>query len=255
MKGITLQELDAAVVSRLILKDNAGRAKVSAPSASDDIALKSTVDNAVGTLSNLLTTAKGNTVSAINELFTNVSNGKNTVAAAITDKGVSASGSDTFPVLAQKINQIIRGVRVSMPLKTTRSGVIGERTFEDFITFPGNISYISTLKMTTDETIMGWECNNQTTAYMEPEFVDANGVRWRLFLSSVNDPNMNFAKSIQIDIINRKGFYINKSNNYYKWELAPTNFDFTKPFYLKWFFWTDNMATYNYFFNGEFIYG
>ncbi|WP_410767826.1 hypothetical protein [Fontibacillus sp. BL9] len=112
-KGITLQELDALTINRLIVKDTSGRAKVAAPAASDDIALKSTVDNAVGTLSSLLTTAKGNTVAAINELFTNVGNGKTSVAAAITGKGVAASGSDTFSQLADKIGQIMTGIKVA----------------------------------------------------------------------------------------------------------------------------------------------
>lgn len=39
-------------------------------------------------------------------LFQSVSNGKNLVAAAITDKGVAATGGDTFPILANKIRQI-----------------------------------------------------------------------------------------------------------------------------------------------------
>ena len=47
-----------------------------------------------------------NVEGALNELFTNVSNGKNLIASAITDKGVSASGSDTFAQLANKINSI-----------------------------------------------------------------------------------------------------------------------------------------------------
>lgn len=46
---------------------------------------------------------------AMLELFTNVSNGKTQVASAITDKGVSASGSDTFPQLATKISTITTG--------------------------------------------------------------------------------------------------------------------------------------------------
>lgn len=110
-KGITLQELDAVTVNRLIVKDASGRAKVAAPVVADDIALKSTVDNAVGTLSSLLTADKGNTVAAINELFTKVSNGKTSVAAAITGKGVAASGSDTFDALSQKIGMISTGVK------------------------------------------------------------------------------------------------------------------------------------------------
>lgn len=113
VKGITLQELDTSVSSRLVIKDSAGRAKVTAPSASEDIALKSTVDNAVGTLSSLLTTDKTNIVKAINELFTNVSDGKNVLASAITGKGVPTSGSDTFAQLAAKIGLIITGKRVA----------------------------------------------------------------------------------------------------------------------------------------------
>lgn len=110
-KGITLQELDSTATSRLVIKDSAGRAKVTAPLAADDIALKSTVDNAVGNLSTLQTTDKSNVVKAINELFTNVSNGKSSIAAAITGKGVAASGSDTFDQLATKIGQIVTGRR------------------------------------------------------------------------------------------------------------------------------------------------
>lgn len=43
---------------------------------------------------------------ALSELFTNVSNGKNEIATAITDKGVSASGSESFLELSTKIGQI-----------------------------------------------------------------------------------------------------------------------------------------------------
>ncbi|MFD1266257.1 hypothetical protein [Paenibacillus motobuensis] len=124
-KGITLQEIDASATSRLVIKDSAGRAKIAAPSAADDIARKDTVDNAVGTLSSLLTTAKTNTVAAINELFTNVSDGKNAVAAAITGKGVQASGSDTFAQLAAKIGQIITGKRFARGLVTPGATKVG----------------------------------------------------------------------------------------------------------------------------------
>lgn len=105
-KGITLQELDSLATSQLVVKDSMGRAQVAAPATGNDIALKSTVDNAVGPLSGLLTTDKSNAVAAINELFTNVSDGKNMVASAISGKGVPASGSDTFAGLAGKIGQI-----------------------------------------------------------------------------------------------------------------------------------------------------
>jgi hypothetical protein len=60
----------------------------------------------IGDKAALKTTAKNSIVAAINELFTNASNGKNKIATAITGKGVSASGSDAFSVLAGKIGQI-----------------------------------------------------------------------------------------------------------------------------------------------------
>lgn len=44
---------------------------------------------------------------ALGELFTSVSNGKNTVAAAITDKGVPTSGSDSFSQMAGNIDSIV----------------------------------------------------------------------------------------------------------------------------------------------------
>ncbi|WP_334075232.1 MULTISPECIES: hypothetical protein [Paenibacillus] len=112
-KGITLQELDSLATSRLVVKDSMGRAQVAAPATGNDIALKSTVDDAVGPLSGLLTTDKSNAVAAINELFTNVSDGKNAVASAITDKGVPASGSETLKQLSEKIWKIPTGKRLA----------------------------------------------------------------------------------------------------------------------------------------------
>lgn len=47
-----------------------------------------------------------NVKAGMDELFTNVSNGKTTVAAAITGKGVAASGNDTFAQLASKVSSI-----------------------------------------------------------------------------------------------------------------------------------------------------
>lgn len=46
---------------------------------------------------------------ALGELFTSVSNGKDAVAAAITDKGVPTSGSDSFSQMADNIDSIVLG--------------------------------------------------------------------------------------------------------------------------------------------------
>lgn len=54
-----------------------------------------------------------NVKAALEGLKSSVSSGKNEIARAITDKGVSASGSDTFTQLATKIGQIPSGTNTS----------------------------------------------------------------------------------------------------------------------------------------------
>lgn len=67
------------------------------------------LQNNQGPLTNLKTTNKSNLVNAINEVFQNVSNGKSSIATAITGKGVAASSNDSFSTLASKIGQISTG--------------------------------------------------------------------------------------------------------------------------------------------------
>lgn len=50
----------------------------------------------------------------MNELFTNVSNGKNAIASAIADMGQSASGSDTFNQLSTKIKDISKDANATV---------------------------------------------------------------------------------------------------------------------------------------------
>ncbi len=67
----------------------------------------------LGDLVTLQTTHKASLVGAVNELFTSVSNGKSQIATAITGKGGTATGSDTFAQLATAIGRI-GGKLVSM---------------------------------------------------------------------------------------------------------------------------------------------
>ena len=53
-----------------------------------------------------------NVQGAIDQLFTSVSNGKQQIASAITDKGVSTSGNDSFATMAENIGKISTGLRV-----------------------------------------------------------------------------------------------------------------------------------------------
>lgn len=48
-----------------------------------------------------------NVQTAIDQLFTSVSNGKNKIASAITDKGISTSSNDSFDVMAGNIGKIV----------------------------------------------------------------------------------------------------------------------------------------------------
>lgn len=103
----TANAANTAAATAQSTADNANSAAATAQNTAN------AVSSAVGPLSSLLTGTKSNTVAAINELFTNVSDGKNAIASAITGKGVVASGSDPFAVLAQKIGQISTGIKMA----------------------------------------------------------------------------------------------------------------------------------------------
>ena len=60
--------------------------------------------NIIDTNNNFTST---NVEGALSELFQNVSNGKQLIATAITDKGVTTSSDDTFQVMADNIRRIV----------------------------------------------------------------------------------------------------------------------------------------------------
>lgn len=68
-------------------------------------------------------------VARMNQVFTSASNGKTLVANAVTNKGVVASESDTFTLLADKIGQIITGKR-SVVARRTATGSQTSFTFD-----------------------------------------------------------------------------------------------------------------------------
>lgn len=76
------------------------------PASALQAATKQYVDTSDGDKTTLLTTAKTSLVAAVNELFQSVSNGKTSVAAAITGKGVATAGTDTFATMTTNINAI-----------------------------------------------------------------------------------------------------------------------------------------------------
>lgn len=80
------------------------------------------VDTKMGDLSSLSTTSKSSLVSAINETFTNVSNGKTLIASAITDKGISTSSDATFQTMATNISNIETGITPTGTININTNG-------------------------------------------------------------------------------------------------------------------------------------
>ena len=92
-------------------------------SVNDSLTTHSNSDSAhgIGDKTSLLTTEKSTIVGAVNELFTSANNGKAEIATAITEKGVDASPTDTFTVLADKVGQIVTGKRYAEGIDTSNS--------------------------------------------------------------------------------------------------------------------------------------
>ena len=79
-----------------------------------------------------------NASSEINSLKSSVSNGKTQVANAITGKGVSASGNDTFATLANKINQIFQ-LNTSDATATASQILFGYTAYAKGVKIVGNM--------------------------------------------------------------------------------------------------------------------
>lgn len=87
-------------------------------------------------------------------LFRSVSDGKTAIAAAITGKGVAASGSDTFPQLATKIGQIATGLRFVEGTGTTTENFITQRG----MAFKPKLIFLSVLSPKPPESGSAWAC-------------------------------------------------------------------------------------------------
>lgn len=106
----TVSVANASTSANGVVQLSTSVSSTSTTTAATSSAVKTVSDN-IGTLPSLVTTNKTSVVNAVNELFTSVSNGKNAIASAITSKGGSASGGDTFADLSSKISGLGGGVK------------------------------------------------------------------------------------------------------------------------------------------------
>jgi len=159
-------------------------------------------------------------------------------------------GVDVFGVKGE----IYPGELMSIKINHTRAGVPGERIFIDLITLPGNLRFFNTAKGDSDYP-MFWNSSNRSTAYMQPEFLDSSGLRWRPFYSALNNENLTNITYFQVDIESRTFFWRDKSGmgRTMVAESLPESFDFTKPFKLRWYFYTDGATNYTYGFDGKIL--
>ena len=102
----TKADLNAAIANEVARCTNA----INIAIANEVTRSNAAIDSAVSAIhiENYVTTATfnsgiGGLQSQINQLFQSVSNGKQSIASAITDKGVQAEATDSFSLLAQKI--------------------------------------------------------------------------------------------------------------------------------------------------------
>lgn len=154
----------------------AAAAQAKADAAETPSGAQAKVNAAVGNLASLQTTAKGNAVAAINELFTSASNGKTQIAAAITGKGVPASGSDTFAQLATKIGQI-------STLSKLASGSIPVSEIDT----PFTIS-ASGLGFAPRMLVLRFSMNVYANIFKGVVFLMSNGTKWEPYASTSSQP-------------------------------------------------------------------
>lgn len=139
----------------------------------------------------LATNEKNNIITAINEVFQNVSSGKSSIANAVTGKGVSANSSMTFDQLANAISKISpSSLGGYMTAKGTAQldGTSGDT---------GNRFYISTIDFPFNE-VKFFACTGTARIASSPTASNITYSAWCVYNSDVNIcTNYSYQKGIE----------------------------------------------------------
>lgn len=147
-----------------------------------------------------------NVEGALSELFTSVSNGKSTVANAITQKGQTTSGSDTFEQLATAISNINTGKKWATGLTTSLSQVL---------TVNGLSFKPSTIILNYGTTWGNWMYN---FAYVDTRLTNnGNGVYIRILSGGFTDYSSTFASYVTITNTGFSVSNLGTNNSQYTW--------------------------------------
>lgn len=95
---------------------------------------------------------------AINEVFQNVSNGKQLIATAITDKGVNTSSNDTFQTMATNIGKISSGSSITYSVTNNLSHAVNNNSntrVEKYNSYSANITVETGYKLNSITVTMG----------------------------------------------------------------------------------------------------
>ncbi|WP_315370867.1 phage tail protein [Paenibacillus xylanexedens] len=140
-------------------------------------------------------------------LFQSVSSGKKAVAAAITGKGVEASGSDTFPELATKVGQIQQGAYqstlVNMQTEQTRVLKAGEIGGMNWVAdVPANTKVLSMTQGASNTVInnIRGPIANVIACYA---LLDFEGRMWRISGGSAGGSDYVYTLSSIVDLVTK----------------------------------------------------
>ncbi|MFU1798699.1 phage tail protein, partial [Paenibacillus azoreducens] len=136
-------------------------------------------------------------------VFQSVSDGKQLIAAAITGKGVPASGSDTFATLADKINELSTGLKMATgTLNRGNSGTISNLPFRPLIVL-----------LNASRTV--WEVNDKYISIMGTmgAYLDGNNVvKDRIFGSASTN---GLSANVKLNQITFGNNYVTYSTEYF----------------------------------------